>query len=42
MQKMSKMTILVIFCFFQGLQTCLESKEKSKFDKMLYTVYNFH
>ena len=34
---MSKMTILVSFCYFQGLGTCLESKEgKSNFKKILY------
>ena len=41
---MSKMTILVIFCYFQGLGTCLESKQETlNFDKMLFCFeYNFH
>ena len=35
MQKISKMIILVIFCFFQGLETGLESKKQtSDFKKM--------
>ena len=44
MQEISKMTILVIFCYFQGLGTCLESKQETlNFDKMLFCfVYNFH
>ena len=44
MQEMSKMTILVIFCYFQGLGTCLESKQETlNFDKMLLCFeYNFH
>ena len=43
MQKMSKMAILVIFCYFQGLGTCLESKEETtNFNKMFYSVYKFH
>ena len=29
MQKVSIMTILVILCYFQGLGTCLESKEET-------------
>ena len=40
---MSKMTVLVIFCNFLALRTCLESKEKtSNFNKMFYSVFNFH
>ena len=37
------MTILAIFCYFQGLRTCSESKEEiSNFNKYIYSVYNFH
>ena len=43
MQKMSVMAILVIFCYFHGVAPCLESKEEtSNFNKMFYSVYNFH
>ena len=38
----SKMIILVIFFFFQGLETGLESKKQtSNFKKMQYSVYDF-
>ena len=41
--KNSKMKILVIFCYFQDLGPCLDSKEEtSSFNKMFYSVYNFH
>ena len=39
MRKMSEMTILVIFCYFQGLRTYLESKEKTSNFNKFYSVY---
>ena len=35
------MTILVIFCYFQGLETCLKSKEEMSNFNLLSTKSKF-
>ena len=43
MPKISEMTILVVFGYFQGIEAYFESEgEISNFNKMFYVVYNFH